>query len=252
MTNPALLDLAADLALRAAAVIMEIRARGFVVQTKPDASPVTEADTAAELLITAALRAATPGIAVVAEEEVAAGGLAKAGPTCWLVDPLDGTRGFVEGLPDFTVNIGLVRDGVVVLGAVALPAQGTLYLGLIGSGAWKQTAAGREKISARSPPAEGLRVLASRNHATDPKLAALLATLPVAEVTNIGSAVKFCRVAEGAADCYPRMGRTMEWDTAAPQAVLEAAGGSVRDMDGGVLHYGKPDWINPPFVCRGK
>jgi 3'(2'), 5'-bisphosphate nucleotidase len=172
--------------------------------------------------------------------------------TGWLVDPLDGTREFARGALDFTVNIGLVRDGVVVLGAVALPAYGELFGGIVGVGAWKEVDGVRAPISVRRAPAEGLTVMASRHYADDPALAAHLAALPVARTVNIGSAVKFCRLAEGVADYYPRLGRTMEWDTAAPQAVLEAAGGSLRLMDGGALRYGKPGWANPPFVCRGR
>ena len=252
MNDDALLDLAADLAQRAARAIMAIRAQGFVVHAKADASPVTQADREAEALITAGLRTATPDIRVVAEEEVDAVGPGAPVLTCWLVDPLDGTREFAAGTPDFTVNIGLIRDGVVVLGAVALPAHGELFGGIVGQGAWKQTTGARLAIATRPVPPAGMSVMASRHHADDPELAALLATLTIAEVANIGSAVKFCRLAEGVADFYPRMGRTMEWDTAAPQAVLEAAGGSVRLMQGGALRYGKAGWINPPFLCRGR
>ncbi len=253
MTDNDALDLALGLVKRAAGVIMAIRARGFAVRAKADDSPVTEADKTAEALITEALRAATPDVPVVAEEDVAG----REGPapdgTFWLVDPLDGTREFAAGRDDFTVNIGLVRDGRPVLGAVALPAHHEVFFGIVGKGAWKETEAnGRVSIAARTPPQEGLTVIASRHYADDPKLANLLRTVPVAKLTNVGSAVKFVRVAEGAADFYPRMGRTMEWDTAAPQAVLEAAGGSVTLMDGGLLRYGKPDWVNPPFLCRGR
>jgi 3'(2'), 5'-bisphosphate nucleotidase len=251
--SEALLTLAVNLAARAAEAILRVRARGFVVDAKGDDSPVTAADREAEALITAGLRAATPDIAVVAEEEVAAGGGAAGMLTGWLVDPLDGTREFAQGTADFTVNIGLVREGMAVLGAVALPGYGEVFGGIVGVGAWKQTGGGaRVAIGARAAPAEGLTVMASRHYADDPALAAHLAALPVARVVNIGSAVKFCRLAEGVADYYPRLGRTMEWDTAAPQAVLEAAGGSVRTMEGGALRYGKPGWVNPPFMCRGR
>jgi 3'(2'), 5'-bisphosphate nucleotidase len=251
MTDPDLLALAADLAGQAAAAIMAIRARGFGVLAKRDFTPVTEADGAAEALITAGLRAATSGIPVVAEEEVAAGRLTDPGDCFWLVDPLDGTREFAAGTPDFTVNIGLVRDGVAVLGAVALPAHGELFGGILSAGAWKEVGGQRRPITVRAPPAEGLTVMASSHFADDPALAAMLGGMRVAAVANIGSAVKFCRLAEGVADFYPRLGRTYEWDTAAPQAVLEAAGGSVRLMDGSAMGYGKRDWVNPPFLCRG-
>ncbi|MGH7080845.1 MAG: 3'(2'),5'-bisphosphate nucleotidase CysQ [Acetobacteraceae bacterium] len=249
----ALLLLATRLVRRAAAAIMTIRERGFAVARKSDATPVTAADHAAEALILAGLREAIPDIPVIAEEEIAGGRAAAAGVVFWLVDPLDGTREFAAGRDEFAVNVGLVRMGRPVLGAVGLPASGEVYGGIVGSGAWQQDAAGREQpISARSPAAGGLDVMASRHYADDPKLAAWLKGRPVASVTNIGSAMKFCRLAEGKADLYPRLGRTMEWDTAAPQAVLEAAGGHVSTFDGAALGYGKPGWENPPFICTGR
>lgn len=259
MDDSALLTLAADLAQRAGAAILAIRARGFETLRKHDASPVTEADHAAEALIVSGLRAATPDIPVIAEEEVAAGVTHEPGRQYWLVDPLDGTREFAALRDEFTVNIGLVRDGRAVLGAVGVPAHGEVFGGIVApegaSGApgraWKRTAAGERAIHARRPPPGGVAVLASRHHAQDPRLDAFLRGRRVASVENMGSALKFCRLAEGAGDLYPRFGRTMEWDTAAPQAVLEAAGGRVRCTDGGALLYGKPDWANPSFVCTG-
>ena len=251
MDDTALLSLAADLARHAAGVIMTIRARGFETETKPDASPVTEADVAAEALILAGLRAATPDIPVVAEEKIAAGHTPDYGPVFWLVDPIDGTREFAAMREDFTVNIGLVRDGRAALGVVGLPAHGEMFGGIVGRGAWKRNGAGERAIRVRAAPAAGLDVLASRHYADDPRLAAFLDGRPVASVRNIGSAAKFVRVAEGVADLYPRLGRTMEWDTAAPQAELEAAGGHVRTLDGETLRYGKPGWENPHFLCTG-
>ena len=252
MDDTALLGLAADLARQAGATILAVRARGFDTMHKADASPVTEADRAAEALIVAALRRATPDIPVVAEEEVAAGHVPERADCFWLVDPLDGTKEFASGLDDFAVNVGLVRDGRPVLGAVGVPAHGELYGGIVGQGAWKRTSAGERRISARRVPASGLDVIASRAHANDERLAAYLAGRVVHSVRNVGSALKFCRVAEGVADLYPRFGPTCEWDTAAPQAVLEAAGGAVRVADTGApLGYGKPGWLNPHFVCTG-
>jgi 3'(2'), 5'-bisphosphate nucleotidase len=253
MDDTALLALAADLARRAGTAILAVRARGFETLRKADASPVTAADHAAEAVIVEGLRAATPGIAVVAEEEMAAGHVPREGGEYWLVDPLDGTREFAALRDEYTVNVGLVRDGRAVLGAVGVPAYGELFLGHIGRGAWKRTAAGEHAIRARTPPAEGLLVLASRSHGNDARLADFLAGRPVASVVQMGSALKICRLAEGAGDLYPRFGRTMEWDTAAPQAVLEAAGGTVRRIvGGGALLYGKPGWDNPGFVCTGR
>ena len=253
MDDQTLLTLAADLARRAGAVILAIRARGFETTHKLDRSPVTEADHAAEALIAEGLRAATPGIPVVAEEEMEAGLIPDTHHTYWLVDPLDGTREFAAGRDEFTVNIGLVRDGRAVLGAVGVPAYGELYGGHVPSGrAWKRTGVGEHAIRARAIPPEGLAVLASRAYAADPRLDKFLQGRPIASVTHMGSALKIVRLAEGAADLYPRFGRTMEWDTAAPQAVLEAAGGRLTDMDGAPLTYGKPLWENPSFVCTGR
>jgi 3'(2'), 5'-bisphosphate nucleotidase len=250
MDDRDLLSLAADLARKAGAIIMAVRARGFDVLRKADATPVTEADRSAEALIVDGLRRAQP-YPVIAEEEIAAGRVVDPGEEFWLVDPLDGTREFAQLRDEFTVNIGLVRGRRAVLGAVAVPACGELFAGIVGKGAWKRTAAGESAIRARRPPPEGLHVLASRHYAADPRLAEFLKGHKVASVANMGSAIKFCRLAEGAADFYPRLGRTMEWDTAAPQAVLEAGGGTVRRMDGGALAYRKPGWENPPFICTG-
>jgi 3'(2'), 5'-bisphosphate nucleotidase len=252
MNDAALLTLAADLARRAGAAILAVRARGFDVQSKSDASPVTAADHAAEALILEGLRAATPDIPVIAEEEIAGGRRPDAGSTFWLVDPLDGTREFSTGRDEFTVNIGLVRDTRVVLGVVGVPALGEMFGGIVGAGAWKRTTAGERVIEARRAPEAGLVVVASRYHANDARLGSYLAGRKVQSVANIGSALKFCRVAEGAADLYPRFGPTMEWDTAGPQAVVEAAGGTVRLLDGQPLRYGKPDWLNPQFICGGR
>ncbi|MBE9604014.1 3'(2'),5'-bisphosphate nucleotidase CysQ [Acetobacteraceae bacterium H6797] len=251
MNDRALLDLAAALSEKASAAIMTIRAAGFAVERKSDESPVTEADRVAEALITEGLRAATPDIPVVAEEEVAAGMNTAPGPRFWLVDPLDGTREFAAGREEFTVNIGLIVDGRPHLGACAIPATGEIFLGIMGDGAWKQWKGERKPIAVRQPPAEGITVMASRHYADDPRLTPFLEGRKVAKVINAGSALKFCRLAEGAADLYPRFGTTMEWDTAAPQAVLEAAGGTVRNFDGSLLRYAKPGWANEPFIATG-
>lgn len=252
-SDEALLHLAAETAARAGRLILDIRARGLAVSQKTDRSLVTDADHAAELLILEALRAADPSTPVIAEEEVAAGLAPEAASEVWLVDPLDGTRDFVAGLPDFAVNIGLVRAGAPVLGAVAVPALGQLYFGMPGFGARRRDAAGETTIAARRPPATGLTLVVSRFHGSwQPTLPAPLAGHRIAEMIPMGSAAKFCRVAEGAADFYPRRGRTMEWDTAAPQAIVEAAGGTVCRLDtGDRLSYGKPQWENPGFYCSG-
>lgn len=247
-----LLDLAVRLADEAAFAINKIRAEGFVVATKTDSSPVTVADQQAEALINAGLRAATPDIPVIAEEEVAAGIITSPTDCCWLVDPLDGTREFAAGRDEFAVCIGLVRRGVPVLGAVASPAFGEVHYGWVGQGAWRRKAGIEQKITSRVAPEEGLTVFASRHYQDAPELQACLARHKVAHLTNIGSALKFLRLAEGAADFYPRLGTTMEWDTAAPQAILVAAGGTVQTAEGTPLRYGKPGWKNPPFFAWGK
>jgi 3'(2'), 5'-bisphosphate nucleotidase len=252
LDDAALVALATELAARAGEAILQVRRDGFDVQRKADRSPVTAADHAAEAIIVAGLRAATPDIPVIAEEEVAAGRITAPSKQFWLVDPLDGTREFAAGNDEFAVNIGLVRDGRVVLGVVGVPAAAEIYIGVVGTGAWKRSAAGEKPIAARSPPDEGVTVVASKHHGDTAQLGAFLHGRRVARTLNFGSSLKFCRLAEGIADLYPRFGRTMEWDTCAPQAVLEAAGGTVQTLDGTALGYGKPGWENPHFVCTGK
>jgi 3'(2'), 5'-bisphosphate nucleotidase len=251
MTDAELLELAAGLAVRAADVILAIRARGFAVSRKADRSVVTEADRASETLIEAGLRLAAPDIPVIAEEAASDGAVWAPTSCFWLVDPLDGTREFTDGNDDFAVNIGLVRDGRMVLGVVGVPATGEVFGGIVGAGAWKRLGGVETPVRAREVPQEGLTVLASRHHGDNAQLEAFLAGRVVAKTVNFGSSLKFCRLAEGIADLYPRFGRTMEWDTAAPQAVLEAAGGTVHTLDGLPLRYGKPGWENPFFVCTG-
>jgi 3'(2'), 5'-bisphosphate nucleotidase len=248
----ALLALAGDLAIKAGAEICAIRERGFQVHHKPDLSVVTEADRAAEAIIVAGLRDALPKCTIVAEEEVASGKITAATAEFWLVDPLDGTREFASGSNDFAVNIGLVRGGHAVLGVVGVPAAGVIFGGIVGMAAWVQRDGHRSAITVRLPPPQGLTVVASRHHGDQVRLDAFLSGRTVAGIVNFGSSLKFCRIAEGQADLYPRFGATMEWDTCAPQAVLEAAGGSVETLDGQRLEYGKAGWKNPGFVCWGR
>jgi 3'(2'), 5'-bisphosphate nucleotidase len=252
MTDSDLLDLASRLADEAGAAILRVRRSGYDVRHKDDDSPVTEADHAAEAIIAAGLRAATPEIPVIAEEEVAAGRVTAVTSQFWLVDPLDGTREFAAGNDEFAVNIGLVRNGRVALGVVFMPALDELFGGIVGQGAWKRHAGARHPIEARVPLVEGLAVVVSLRHGDQVQLDRFLEGQRVARRVSYGSSLKFCRVAEGAADLYPRFGRTMEWDTCAPQAVVEAAGGTVRTVDGGPFVYGKPGWENPHFVCTGR
>jgi len=252
------LDVMVAVAVEAGARIMEFYdPSGSAARAKDDGSPVTAADEAAEALILERLAAA--GVAdVVAEEAVAAGRLPEVGREFALVDPLDGTKEFVSGSGEFTVNIAWVVDGRPVAGVVHAPAVGTLYAG-DGDGAWRARVEGtvlarREPIRAVKPGA-ALRVVASRSHLTD-ETKAFVDRYDVESFVSSGSSLKFCRVAEGAADLYPRLGRTMEWDTAAGHAVLLAAGGSVSTLDGAPLLYGKTAhesgaFANPYFVAAG-
>jgi 3'(2'), 5'-bisphosphate nucleotidase len=255
-----LLSALIDISIRAAAEVMAVYAQPLQVRVKADESPVTLADERAEALIVPALRRLTPSLPVVAEEAVAAGRVTDvSGGSFWLVDPLDGTKEFLARNGEFTVNIALIADGEPVLGVVVAPAlgdRGVLYCGLRGAGAWKSTAtpgdALRQAIRVRRVPAVGLTVVGSRSHGDDVSMATFLAGRPVARFISAGSSLKLCMVAEGAADLYPRLGRTMEWDIAAGHAVLLAAGGQVRTLDGAPLRYGKPGFDNPHFLASAR
>jgi 3'(2'), 5'-bisphosphate nucleotidase len=235
----------------AGALIMQVYATDFAVRGKTDASPVTEADEKAEALIVAALQKLAPQVPIVAEEAVAGGAAVQAGEWFWLVDPLDGTKEFISRNGEFTVNVALVHHGVPVLGVVYAPALDRLFAGAAGQGAFVEQAGVRRAIQCRAVPAAGLTVVASRSHGDAAALDAFLAGRTVAALTNAGSSLKLCLIAAGEADLYPRLGRTMEWDIAAGQAVLLAAGGAVHDLQGRPLGYGKPGFDNPHFVASG-
>jgi 3'(2'), 5'-bisphosphate nucleotidase len=248
-----LLESARRAARQAGAAILEIYAQGFDVRRKDDHSPVTAADERAERIILPLLAAAAPDVPVIAEEQAAARGLpAVSPPRFWLVDPLDGTKEFIARNGEFTVNIGLVEDGRAVLGIVHLPVQDVTYAAAGPGTATRQDGDGPPRPIAARPAATPPVVLHSRSHLNKPRLAAYLAGLPGARTRISGSAVKFCRLAEGEGDFYPRFGPTMEWDTAAGQAILEAAGGAVTTLDGAPLGYGKPGFVNPDFIARGR
>lgn len=249
-----LLEAACAAARAAATVILEVYAHPFDVRHKADASPVTQADERAEAVIIERLRAAAPDIPIIAEEQAAAQGLAEPPPPrFWLVDPLDGTREFVKRNGEFTVNIGLVEAGRVVLGVMQVPAAGLLYSACGPGTALRQEGdAAPQAIAARPPPAAGAVLVHSRSHADLPRLEAFAARFVQVKRRVAGSAVKFCLIAAGEADYYPRFGRTMEWDTAAGQAILEAAGGRVETLDGRPLVYAKPGFANPEFLARGR
>ncbi|MDE2383739.1 MAG: 3'(2'),5'-bisphosphate nucleotidase CysQ [Alphaproteobacteria bacterium] len=261
MTKPApsanLLALCA-LAHQAGAKIMEIYATDFAAEAKADASPVTEADKAAEAIILAGLARLWPDVPVVAEEQAAAGHVPDVAAEFMLVDPLDGTREFISRNGEFTVNIARVRAGVPVAGVVYAPALDEMFVGALGEGAFaarlavSDPAAGAQfhAITTRPAPETGPAILASRSH-LDAQTKAFIDAQPGHSLVSAGSSLKFCRIAEGKADLYPRFGRTMEWDTAAGHAVLLAAGGQVRLPEGGVLAYGKPGFANTPFIATG-
>ncbi len=248
---PSLLDGLLPVVRAAGAAIMEIYATDFAVRGKDDASPVTEADERAEALILPELARLTPDIPVVSEEEASAGRIPAVAERFWLVDPLDGTKEFISRNGEFTVNIALVEHGAPVLGVVYAPALDRLFAGAAGLGAFAEDKAARRDIACRTPPEEGLTVVASRSHGDADALAAFLAGRKVASQTNAGSSLKLCLVAAGEADVYPRLGRTMEWDIAAGDAVLRAAGGTVNTLDGRALQYGKADFANPHFAAWG-
>ncbi len=264
MTAPsALLRDVERLALDAGAVVRRVYDMDFSVQTKADESPVTLADQQAEAVILAGLARLDPGTPVVAEESVAAGRVPRVDtrtPRFWLVDPLDGTKEFIQRNDEFTVNIALIEAGEPALGVVLAPslgntpghATGTLYSGARGIGAFRDDAAGRSAILCRRVPPSGLVVVASRSHSDERALDAYLAGRKVGSRVNAGSSLKLCLLAEGRADLYPRLGRTMEWDIAAGHAVLAAAGGRVTKLAAGkAIKYGKPGFENPHFVAQG-
>ncbi len=250
-----------EAALSAGRAILEVMEAGASVTLKPDATPVTEADERAEAIILAYLAKTLREIPVVAEEAVAAGRVPQtAGSAFILVDPLDGTREFIAGRPEFTVNIALIRDGAPALGIVYAPAMDVAYVGSK-DGAEKLTVTAKGGIIARRPIAvrpahKPPLAVASRSHGS-PETDQYLKDHGITDCCSIGSSLKFCLLAEGAADVYPRFSRTMEWDTAAGDAVLRAAGGATLCLDGRPLTYGKRgqrddrDFANPFFVSHG-
>lgn len=249
-----LLDDMLGAAILAGREILRVRASGYDVATKADDSPVTVADQAAEAIILERLRIAAPGVPVVAEESVAAGRVPVVARRFFLVDPLDGTREFVAGRDEYTVNVALVEAGVATLGVVVAPALGRAFAGDVGAcrafeyHGLDGVPQRHRVLNVRQPPAGRMVAVASRSHDT-PQTERWLAENGVTERVSIGSSLKFCLLASGEADVYPRFGPTMEWDTAAGDAVLSAAGGSVLDPQGAPLRYGKPGFRNSNFVA---
>jgi len=250
LASGALHDAIADIAEEAAQVILPYWRSGTAVQTKADASPVTLADQEAETLILARLSALYPGVQTVAEEAVAADGApAQAAERFWLIDPLDGTKGFISGKESFTVNIALIEKNAPIAGVISAPATGI---------SWRMTPGGAQRrrfgeawapIKVRDRPADGIALLS--HGVNDEDAARLAARHGCSRWQGMDSSMKFCLIAEGRFDAYPRTGPTCEWDTAAGQAVLEAAGGRVLAEDGSRFAYGKPGFRNPGFVAMG-
>jgi 3'(2'), 5'-bisphosphate nucleotidase len=264
MTSPASpssrLTTLAALALTAGREIMAIYAKPLAAREKADLTPVTEADEAAEKIILAGLRKQDPATPVISEEAAAAGIIPRTGERFYLVDPLDGTKEFLSRNGEFTVNIALIDKSLPVAGIVLAPALGRIFCGETGNGAFEAHAEPEadaatlvwHPLKARKAALDGPVVVASRSH-RDERTEAYLRCLKVKKIVSAGSSLKFCLLATGEADLYPRFGRTMEWDTAAGHAVLAAAGGSVGLETGEPLTYGKASrgYDNPAFIARG-
>lgn len=247
-----LLDTLHAIALDAGEAIKEVYNSDFKVDSKDDRSPVTEADRRAEDLITARIKSDIGDTYPIIGEEAFSDGHAPnvSGTPFWLVDPLDGTKEFISRNGEFTVNIALIDGGRPILGVVHAPAIDQTYMGSPHGAFAALHGAGPKPIQCRPWPANGLSALVSRSHKS-PETEEFLKDYTIKEEISSGSSLKFCVVARGVADIYPRLGRTMEWDTAAGHAVLHAAGGSVTDMDGRELTYGKPGFENPFFIAKG-
>ncbi len=253
MNAPTLSPLAHNIvgiAIRAGEAILRVYHQEFEVTAKEDQSPLTEADLAAHRIIRDSLAQLEPALPLLSEESAEIDFATRSGwPVYWLVDPLDGTKEFVNRNGEFTVNIALIRGHAPALGIVHVPVSGATYVGEPGRGAWRSDIGGAfVPIEVRRPCADPVVVVGSRSHA-NPKLERYLAALGEHELVSMGSSLKFCRVAEGLADFYPRLGPTSEWDTAAAQAVVEGAGGQVVTLDGRPLRYNLEDSVlNPEFL----
>jgi len=246
---------ARNIAIIAGHEIMKFYSPNISYRNKNDQSPVTEADEASDKIITSELKSTFPEIKVISEESFDENNIDQthlSDELFWLVDPLDGTKEFISGNGEFTVNIALIKQGKPLLGVIYIPYQKYCYVGEIGSGAviWNEEE-DPKIISARTPPFKGPVVLASRSHLNSRTEEWIRLSKPSA-IINAGSALKFALLAKGEADLYPRFSPTMEWDTAAGHAILLAAGGSISLLDGQELAYGKKSFLNPEFIGRGK
>ncbi|WP_269932172.1 3'(2'),5'-bisphosphate nucleotidase CysQ [Aminobacter sp. HY435] len=262
VSDEAILAVFEGLALEAGQGVMEVYNSDIAVTAKADASPVTLADKASEKVILEGLRKAFPDVPCVSEEEIAEGFVPPAlGGLFFLVDPLDGTKEFIKRRTDFTVNIALIRNGAPEIGVVYAPCTGRFFSGRPGRAEAFEARDGkvvsdRHRIHVRDGR-QPLTIVASRSHLT-PETEEFIKKVSAAEIVSVGSSLKFCLLAAGEADIYPRFGRTMEWDTAAGDAVLRAAGGTTHTLDGASLVYGKrnqandADFANPHFVSSGR
>ena len=250
MVASRLMELAPDLMTRSATIALKHYGNLGEVITKDDNSPLTMADLEVNALLCDVLEKEFPSIPVVTEERAESHDLDAGSGMFFLVDPIDGTKEFINKRDEFTVNIALIEDGRPVAGIVCAPALGTCYSGLVGEGAWLSGLGGEESkpIAVAVPDNSALRVVASRSHLTE-ETKTFIDANPVAECKNAGSSLKFCLLAKGEADLYPRFGPTMEWDTAAGHAILSAVGGKVEEISGEPLHYGKADYRNPFFIA---
>ncbi len=246
-----LIDQLLALSIRAGEAIMDIYNSDFEVRVKDDKSPVTEADEKAEAIILAELTRLVPDIPAIGEEAYTAGDRPDiSGGLFWLVDALDGTKEFVKRRGEFTVNIGLIENGSPIFGMVYAPAKGDAYWGGPAGAFMRENGGDIVQIAAREPAEDGIVVVSSRSHREGED--EFLKDYNVKEEINSGSSIKFCLIAAGKADLYPRLAGTSEWDTAAAHAILDAAGGSVRTLDGAPLLYGKDVILNPHFIAKGR
>lgn len=256
---PALCNVVRRIAREAGDITLDYFEEGMEIASliKGDGSPVTEADRRAEDHITQALRDAVPSVPVVGEESFAGGAHPdmRGEEYFWLVDPLDGTKEFIKGSPDYTVNIALIKNQMPVLGVIFAPARGEMFYAHADAPAmrWLEETDTEKQIRVRRPPHGGLTVMASANRHKE-ELDKYLAEHKVEKILRKGSSLKICWIASGKADLYPGLGETCEWDTAAGQAIVECAGGELTDMDGQPLRYGTRagDFNNPPFLVQAK
>jgi 3'(2'), 5'-bisphosphate nucleotidase len=247
-----MMDALTDIAAQASKAILEV-ADSADVRRKDDGSPVTTADEASEAVICAGLKRLAPSVSIVSEEQIERPPTSASG-SYFLVDPLDGTKEFISGRAEYTVNIAVVTDGVPLLGIVTAPAAGTAWRGIVGRGAERLPIAGGTiasgAIHTRPRPGHEFQIMVSRSH-LDERTKGYIGRFPQAELLQCGSSVKFCRLAEGAADLYARLAPTHDWDIAAGHAVLTAAGGKVTGPDRTSLIYGSPDLLIPAFLAWG-